>query len=406
MRAARSASLLALALALAAGCAGEPQALDACRAEIRDIEVAVTTDGRIEATSALALHAPLTGRVEYVGLQLGGTVTKGQETLRIADSGQGLAHEQATARLEAAKARLARFDAVLDPTEAADLRARRSKLAGALRDAAEVASRSLRLHARDAATRAELEADNRLVDDLQAEVEALHVRLSSPRAEMQRAELAAAVSEAAAELESASRALRDLSIRAPAAGRVYSISVEQGDFVEAGALLARLGSTDEVRARVHIDQPDLGAVRLGVAATLTADAYPDREWACTVDGLPTEVVDVGPRRVGEARCTAENSDGVLLPGLAVGVRIVIQTAEQALSLPREAIAGSGSGAHVWVLEGGLLDRREVDLGAVGPAHVEIRGGIDASDVVVIPAGAQLRRGQRARARAVRGQDGA
>ena len=332
-------------------------------------------------------------------------MSKGQEVLRIADSGQESAHDEATARLETAKARLTRFDAVQGPTEAADLQARRRKLAGALRAAVEEASRSRRLLALDAVPRAELEAGDRLVHDLQAEIEALDVRLSAPRTVVQRAELEAAVSVAAATLEAAACALRDLSVRAPAAGRVYSIAVEEGDFVEAGALLARLGSTTEVRARVHIDEPDLGAVRLGVAATLTADAYPDREWVCIVEGLPTEVVDAGPRRVGEAQCTAENSDGVLLPGLAVGVRIVVQTAERALSLPREAIVGSGSGAHVWALEDGLLSRRDVDLGAVGPAHVEIRGGIDASDVVVIPAGAQLRSGQRARARSVRGHSG-
>ena len=389
--------LAAVAVALTA-CGGENPVLEACRPQIRDIEVAVTTNGRIEASGAVALHAPVAGRVESLDSALGAALAKGELVLTIADSGQIAARDRAEARLKAAQAELERFDEVLRPTEEAGLRAQRSKLSTGLDAARGEVARHERLLAGGAVSSSELEGWMRKVQELQTEIDAVEVQLEALRSDGPRELLEAAVTQAELELTAARQAVSNRSVRAPAAGRLYSLPVAEGDFVETGNLLARLGSTEKVRARVFVDEPDLGNLRPAAVATLSADAYPGIEWACRIHGLPEEIVAIGPRRVGDAFCTVDNSDGLLLPGLAVGVRVVVKRAEGVLSVPREAIAREGEGGLAWILQDGVLDRREIELGAVGPAHVEVRGGIAASDVVVLPGDLSLRHGQPARAR--------
>jgi hypothetical protein len=54
--------------------------------------------------------------------------------------------------------------------------------------------------------------------------------------------------------------------------------------------------------------------------------------------------------------------------------------------------------HVWVLQGGQLLRREVQLGVQGARATEIRAGLDAGETVVTDPRPALREGQAARAR--------
>ncbi len=383
---------------LAAACGGDAPVLDVCRPAIRDIEVAVTTNGRIEAGDAAALHAHASGPVERVAAELGMVVERGQEVVRIGDAGQSAGHARAAARLSAAEARLARLEAGLAPSEAAALRARHATLSRALNAAVDETGGLRRLLALDAVSRLELEAQERTVADLTEEISALDVRLASAPPPGQRAELEAEVAEAGAALEEARRAATDLSVRAPVAGQVYSLQVAVGDFVEAGQLVGHVGTIGRVRARVYVDEPDLGAVTAGARTVLTADPYPGKEWPCRIDSIPAQIVQAGLRRVGEALCAVDNPDGTLLPGLAVRARIVVQTAQRALSLPRESISREGPVTYAWILEGGFLRRRPVRLGAAGPAHVEILEGVDSASMVVLPGDAPLRAGERASAR--------
>ena len=108
------------------------------------------------------------------------------------------------------------------------------------------------------------------------------------------------------------------------------------------------------------------------------------------------MIEVGPRRVGEVLCQADNPDNLLLPGLAVRVRIVTQRAERALSVPRAAVMGGGEEPFVWVVEDGRAARRAVALGVVGPVFAEVVSGLVESDSIALPQDGSLVEGQRLR----------
>jgi hypothetical protein len=73
--------------------------------------------------------------------------------------------------------------------------------------------------------------------------------------------------------------------------------------------------------------------------------------------------------------------------------VVLETRPHALAVPREALVpreqggaaagGSGEGFAVERVEGGLAQRRPVQVGVVDRGLVEIRSGLAAGDVVVV-----------------------
>ncbi len=387
-------ALLACFLITGLSCAGPSDEFAGIEPVRRDIEVALTTNGRIEAVGGVAVHAAAAGRLRGLYAQRGDTVARNQEILRLGDTGQAAARTQASARLEGAKARLVQLDAGLEPSREAALRAERSTVEAARASAVTDLQRLERLLARNAVARAEVDAKVRALEELTVNLQALDVQLEAPQLAGQRAELEAAVRDAEAALRVADQAVGNLAVRAPAAGVVYSLAVEAGDFLAVGGLVARIGETEQVRARIYVDEPDLGRVRSDSVASITADAYPGREWPCRVERLATEVVELGPRRVGEVLCVTGNPDGLLLPGLAVGARIVTERAEQVLSLPRSAVSRVGDAAYVWTVEDGRAARRDVGLGAAGPVNVEIRKGLDGSELVLLPGDRPITAGQR------------
>lgn len=388
--------LCACGLCAALSCGGPADDVEGVRPARRDIESALATNGRIETERTAAVRSSTSGRVGRLYVRRGAKVELGEPLLQLVDAGQGAARDRAGARLAAAKARLVQLEAGLDPLRRAQLRGELTKLEAARSRASEDLERLRRLSARNAVARSEVDAQSRALQDLADNIEALSDQLQAPPLEGRRSEVGAVILEAEAELHEAERAVEALVLRAPASGTLFSLAVQEGDFLDSGSLVARIGATERVTARIFVDEPELGRIAQGCIARISADAYPGREWECRVETLATEVVEVGPRRVGEVLCQADNPDSLLLPGLAVRVRIVTQRAERALSVPRAAVMGGSEEPFVWAVEDGRAAKRSVVLGVVGPAYAEVVSGLSDSDSIALPRDRTLIEGQRLR----------
>ncbi|MEZ5364575.1 MAG: HlyD family efflux transporter periplasmic adaptor subunit [Bryobacterales bacterium] len=167
-----------------------------------------------------------------------------------------------------------------------------------------------------------------------------------------------------------------------------------GDFVAPGTLVARIAGGPGVQARLFIDEPELGRVELGSRATLTADAYPGKTWSCAVDRLPSEIVELETRRVGEVLCSVDGEPGRLIPNLTVSARIPSAHVEAAPSLPREAVQHDSQGDYVWALDAeNRLQRMTVETGVRGDARIEIRSGLELGTRVALPSAEPMHEGE-------------
>ena len=151
----------------------------------------------------------------------------------------------------------------------------------------------------------------------------------------------AAQSQAQANLNQAQVDLSHTIIATPIDGVVISRNVDVGQTVAASfqAPVLFLIANDLTRMRVNasIDEADVGRVREGQEVTFHVDAFPEREFAGTVEQVrlnPTSVQNVVTYNTIVA---VDNKDLLLRPGMTATVSVIVRKAENALRLPAAAL---------------------------------------------------------------------
>lgn len=165
-------------------------------------------------------------------------------------------------------------------------------------------------------------------------------------------------------------------------GYVFNLGVREGNFVDLPQNLMSLGSLEDIWVMLEVFEHQAGLLETGQPVTLTADAYPGREWSGQLDYLYPTLNE--NQRTLRARSVFPNEDGRLKPGMYVEARIHTQDREAVLTAPASAVIRTSAGARV-VLKAGPERFRSVPvkLGAHARDRVEILAGLDAGDQVVV-----------------------
>lgn len=253
-----------------------------------------------------------------------------------------------------------------------------------------------RLVARNAATRRELASVQERIRQLETDLAALERKQTSLLPPGGREAAEARLREARSSLQAAQQRLEQATIRSPIAGIVYSLPVKPGGYVRPGDEIAQVGRTDVLKAIVYVDEPELGRVSRGLLVRFTWDAMPGRQWQARLEKLPTQIVSLGTRQVGEVICRLDNRDGVLPPGANVNAEVESRVVEKALTIPKAALRREGQQAGVLLLVGTRVEWRPVETGVSSVTRVEVRQGLQEGDAVALPTETPLRPGEQVR----------
>jgi HlyD family secretion protein len=371
------------------------QVVEASRKSLASI---LETNGKVEPAETFEVRAESEGTVEKVLASRGERVQAGQALARLDMSAARLDLEKARAALDEAQAQLTLLERGGREIDRVTLENEEKRLERQIAETKKDLETASRLAAKGAATRQEqLDLERRLKDleDQRAALAARRKLLVSP-AELEAAR--ARVAAARSEVRKGERALQLAEIRAPRAGEVYSLDLKPGAFLRPGDLVARLSLSDQVRILAQVDEPELGQIRLGMPAVIRWEARPDRDWRGTVERLPSQIVSVGARQIGEVVVAIEQKEAVLPPGATVNVELEVGRAESAIVVPKEAVLRRGAEDGVYVV--GTDNRvawRVVTVGQSNAREAEIVRGLQAKErIAVVPASLQLKDGTRVR----------
>jgi RND family efflux transporter MFP subunit len=365
--AAAAAALLLLAAALWFGLAGAPS------------EVEIAYASRSEPGAALAGPAPVlsgsgyivTGE-KYISI---GTRIPGRIDAYLVEESERVEKGQPLVRLDSRdyEAALRRAEASLGVARA-NLELRRKELA-----------RLRELHARDFASQAQLDVKENEYKVTSAQIRQLE-----------------------AEVDVAKVNLDYTVLRAPVSGVILAKLKEVGEiafpggFAGSGELL-RLANLDDLRAEVDVNEADLPRVRLGQAAEVVPDAYPERRYSARVAKLYPQV----NRQKGTLKVEVklEAPDEKILPDMSARVIFLGEAPSleggapgiEPVLAPRAALRSDSAGTFVWVLTNGRLRRQAVSAGGELGDRVVIQQGLLGGEALVVGSGAELREGQAAEA---------
>jgi HlyD family secretion protein len=353
----------------------------------------LTTNGAVEPLEWRSVRVQAAGVVERVPVAEGVQVRAG-ETLAVLGAG-GLQAElrAAEARIAEARAQLANIERGGSATELAEIESSLER-ARSQRETAQREYESLsRLAAKQAATRADVDAAQTRARTAELEIAALERRRAALRASGDQASAQARLREAEAAAEAVRARIGNTVIRSPIAGSVYGLAARPGSYLDAGGLVANVGRLDRVRVRVYVDEPELGRVDVGQPVAITWDALPGKTWSGAVERKPAAIQELGARHVGEVICTIENAGRELVPGANVNAAIQTTVISGALTIPKEAVRRDARGTGVYALQDGALKWRPVTLGASSVTRVQVAAGLKEGDAAALPGDAPLQDGR-------------
>ena len=192
------------------------------------------------------------------------------------------------------------------------------------------------------------------------------------------------------ELSSAQWQLARTRVRAPIAGRVTKRHVIAGRWVRTGDAIVDVTDFSMLVARIHVPERDALRLEAGREATMKLQAADDVRFTGKLRRI-SEIVDT---KSGTVEIVVEVTDAPpeVRSGSFVVIRIERERHPSASWLPREAIVREASGAVVFVIEDGIVHRREVELGPEQGSRVEILRGVEPGALVVLAGQGALRDG--------------
>lgn len=352
------------------------------RTTIRSV---VSTNGKVEPLRSFEAHAPVGTTVKRLLVKEGDHVKQGALLVELDDAEARSQAARALAQVRAADADLAAVHGGGSHEELLTLQSGLAK-ARAARDAAQRSLQAFqRLQQQGAASPGEVKTAESQLQQAETDVNLLEQkqkdRYSSP--EVGRVE--AQKNQAEAAYAAAQDVLRQLDVRAPFNGIVYSLPLHQGAYVNPGDLVLQEADLSQVLVRAFVDEPDVGRLSSGQPIEVTWDAAPGRIWHGAVSAIPATVKLHGTRNVGETTCVVDNSDLKLLPNTNVGITIVAAERTNVVAVPREAVRLDDSKTFVYQVVNNVLQRRDIRTSVSNLTQVEVADGVAEHAVVALAA---------------------
>ncbi len=347
--------VFSLALVACGGGAAPPNGQGAAREEVRfpvevepvaarPVEYAVQAVGSVEAFERVEVTARVAGVVEQVRFQEGDLVDRSRVLAEIEPERHRLS-------AEAARAALARAGAEEEEARAGYER--------------------------------RLSVNERHPDLVRAEeVDAWRTQLATATAAVQQAKAALAL----AELNE-----RDAYVRAPVAGVIQTRSVQTGQYVQPGAVLATLLQREPLLLRFDVPEIEAAPLEPGMAARFTVRAA-EAAYTATITHVAA-AAEASSRMVEVTARVDDPGRGELRPGAFAEVQVPIAGRGDAPVVPQTAIRPSEKGFLAFVVEDGRAVERVLTLGLRTPdGRVEVRSGLAPGEVLVVRGAEALRDG--------------
>ncbi len=179
-------------------------------------------------------------------------------------------------------------------------------------------------------------------------------------------------------------------VSAPFEGVAGLRQVSPGAYVKAGQDVARFEGIGTLKLDFRIPENYLGRIRPRQEVQVRLDAYAGEPFRGEIYAIEP-AVDEQTRTV-LLRARVPNPGTRLKPGMFVRVVLVLETRENALIVPEQALVPMGKDRFVYRLAGGKAALAKIELGLRRPGEVEIRSGIAAGDTIILDGQLRLRDG--------------
>lgn len=178
-------------------------------------------------------------------------------------------------------------------------------------------------------------------------------------------------------------------IRAPFNGTIGLRFVSEGAFINSNTIIATLYSLSPAKIEFAVPGRYSTQVKAGKKIFFTIE-NDSRVLEGEVYAIEPQI-DANTRTL-KVRALADNTGNILLPGQFVRVELILQTVENALLVPSEAIVPELNGHKVFIAKSGVATEAKVEIGLRTDRNVEVISGLTKGDTIITTGILQMRNG--------------
>ena len=179
-------------------------------------------------------------------------------------------------------------------------------------------------------------------------------------------------------------------VKADFNGVITQAEAVAGQTVSPGMQMFTLESTDDLKVSVNVSKYDLAQIKVGQKAEITINGVLYEGSVAKINGMAQA------NATGAATVTADvhidNPDGNIYLGIEAKVKIRSDAVENALLVPVECVNYDTKGAFCYVVENGVLLRKDVEAGISSDTQIQIISGLEAGEQVVTQVTGELSEG--------------
>lgn len=337
----------------------------------------VSAQGKIIAAVKPVLFSPSSGRVA-LKVRAGDAVEEGDQIAQIFSPELVSQHQQESSLLEGLRSEVRRQEIAtrterltlqqdVDLAEVTAVAARREKRRADSAFEKGIISVQDFEEASDNLDRAELQRQH-LQDAINLRIERLDLELEIRQHDLSRQQFL---------VDDLQRKVEELDIRSPVTGVVGNIDVNELDFVSQFQPLGSVVDLSVYEVEAAVPESHADDLALGIDAEITVGS---ETFAGSLTSVSPEVQD------GKVNCQIRfvgDSPPSLRQNQRVSVRILLESRPQTLTVNRGNFIQSTAGRYAYRVDDGVAIKTAIDIGSTSVAKVEILGGLEEGDVIVV-----------------------
>ena len=344
----------------------------------RDVPVELQVIGNVEAYSAIALKAQVSGEITKAYFQEGAYVKKGEQLFTIDPRAMQAQLQQAQATLARDQANLSQAIANLarDRAQADYSRAQATRYGDLQKEGIVSKDQTEQLRSAADASAQALTADQAAIDSAKAEIAAQKATVETMQVQFGYTD-----------------------IRSPIDGRTGSINVKQGNIVNANTVdLMTINQVQPIYVTFSVPEAQLGDIKKYMAmGKLQVTAMAQDESFKPETGVLTFIDNNVDMTTGTIKLkgTFPNAERKLWPGEFVRVTLRLTTEHNAVVVPNQAVQTGQDGSFVYVVKSDRsVENRAITTGSRSDQDLVVESGLQAGETVVTEGQLRLAPGMR------------
>ena len=193
----------------------------------------------------------------------------------------------------------------------------------------------------------------------------------------------------AAQVNSANAKLEYLTIKAPFDGVLGFRQISVGAYLGAGDIITSIDDLSTIKVDFAIPERFLSRLSVGQSVSASTVAYQENKFKGKITSISARI-DPKTRTI-TVRAEVPNPDAKLRPGMLIRI-FVERNVDLVLQVPESAVIPIEDKHYIYVVEDETAKRKTVELGRRQPGIVEIIGGLDEGEQVVVEGALKLREG--------------